>query len=174
MISCPEPGSDEFRSALVAHLPGLSSPGGGRDDSCATRTPLGTDGYAASLDRAMDAGLMMIVLLDEPGLFVFPSAADAARAIEPIDAESEIRAAFDDSGVPYRVEWVRPNRDRRRLFGLLKSTDPGEYRFVPAGPADPAALIQLLQAHPDSTEPPAAKAHLASLIARLRWRARRP
>jgi hypothetical protein len=35
---------------------------------------------------------MFIVLLDEPGLFVFPSPAEAARLIEPPDAESEIRA----------------------------------------------------------------------------------
>lgn len=111
---------------------------------------------------------MLIILLDEPGLFVFPSAAHAVREIEPIDAESEVRAAFDDSAVPYRVEWVRPNRHRKALFGLLKSIEPGEYRLVPAGPPDPAALLRLLQAHPDHTDPPEAKADLASLLARLR------
>ena len=112
---------------------------------------------------------MIIVLLDEPGLFVFQSAADAAREIEPIDAESEIRAAFDDSAVPYRIQWLRPNQHRpRRLVGFLESIQPGEYRLVPAGPPDPAALIQLLEAHPNHTEPPEAKADLASLLARLR------
>jgi hypothetical protein len=110
---------------------------------------------------------MLIILLDEPGLFVFQSPADAVREIEPIDAESEIRAAFDDSAVPYTVEWVRPNRHHRTLFGLLRSIDPGEYRFVPAGPPEPAALIQLLEAHP-GTNPPEAKADLASLLATLR------
>ena len=110
---------------------------------------------------------MLIILLDEPGLFVFRSPADAVREIEPIDAESEIRAAYDDSAVPYNVEWVRPNRHRKALFGLIKSIDPGEYRFVPAGPADPTALIKLLEAHP-GTNPPEAKADLQSLLARLR------
>jgi len=111
---------------------------------------------------------MLIVLLDEPGLFVFQSPADAVRAIEPIDAESEIRAAFDHSAVPYKVEWVRPNRHRKALFGLLQSIESGEYRFVPAGPAQPAALIELLEAHPEYTNPPEARAGLESLLARLR------
>jgi hypothetical protein len=111
---------------------------------------------------------MLIVLLDAPGLFVFSSASAAARGIEPIDAESEVRAAFDDSAVPYRVEWLRPNRHRKSLFGLLKSIEPGEYRFVPSGPADPDALIELLESHPDYTDPPEAKSEIASLLARLR------
>lgn len=111
---------------------------------------------------------MFIVLLDEPGLFVFPSAAAAVREIEPPDAESEIRAAFDDAAVPYRVDWVRPNRHRSVLFGLLRSVDFGEYRFVPAGPADPDALIALLEQHPDYTDPPEAKAELMTLLEKIR------
>ena len=60
---------------------------------------------------------MILVLLDEPGLFVFPTVSAAEREIEPIDAESAIRVAFDDLGVPYRVDWVRPNRRRKTLLG---------------------------------------------------------
>jgi len=111
---------------------------------------------------------MLIVQLDEPGLFVFSSAADAAREIEPIDAESKIRAAFDESGVPYRVAWLRRNRYRKSLFGLLKSVDLGEYQLVPAVPAEPAPLRQLLEGHLDYTHPPEAKADLDTLLARLR------
>jgi hypothetical protein len=111
---------------------------------------------------------MFIVLLDEPGLFVFRSPADAVRGIEPIDAESEIRAAFDDAAVPYTVEWVRPNRHRKTLLGLLRSIEPGEYRFMPAGPPQPAALIELLEGHPEHTAPPETKADLDALLSRLR------
>lgn len=110
---------------------------------------------------------MFIVLLDEPGLFVFNSAADAIREIEPPDAESEIRAAFDEAAVPYRVEWVRPNR-HRKLLGVLRSVEFGEYRFVPDGHADPAALLALLEKHFAFTDPPEAKAELESLLERLR------
>jgi hypothetical protein len=85
-----------------------------------------------------------------------------------MDAESEIRAVFDDSAVPYRVEWVRPNRHRSSLFGLLRSVEPGEYRLAPAGPADPASLVELLESHPEHPDPPQAKAQLDSLLARLR------
>jgi len=106
---------------------------------------------------------MLIVLLDESGLFVFPSIADAVRAIEPFDA-SEIRAAFDDSAVPYRVEWIRPNRESGTFLRIIQ---PGQYCLVPAGPPDPCALVQLISAHPDYTNPPEAKAYLNSLLAAL-------
>ena len=62
---------------------------------------------------------MLIVLLDEPGLFVFSSPDAAQREIEAIDAEQELRAAYNESGVPYRVEWLRPNRQREMLGGLV-------------------------------------------------------
>jgi len=111
---------------------------------------------------------MLIILLDEPGLFVFASADDAAREIEPIDAESEIRAAFDERGVPYRIAWLRPNRKRRILFGLLNAVQNGKYELVPAGPAEPAALRQLLESHPNHTQPPEAQSQLDALLIGLR------
>ena len=110
---------------------------------------------------------MFIVLLDELGVFVFNSAAEAVREIEPPDAESEIRAAFDDAAVPYRVEWVRPNR-RSKLLSLAVSVEFGEYRFVPAGKSDPAALIALLEEHSAFANPPEAEADLKSLLGRMR------
>jgi len=110
---------------------------------------------------------MFIVLLDEPGLFVFESATAAVREIEPPDAESEVRAAFDDAAVPYRVDWVRPNRDRK-LLGPVRSVEFGEYRFIPVGQADPAALIALLEKHSDYTNPPEAKAEIDVLLKRMR------
>ena len=110
---------------------------------------------------------MFIVLLDEPGLFVFASPDDAVRAIEPPDAETIVRAAFNDAAVPYRVDWIRPNKHVNTL-GSLKSVHFGEYRFIPAGPPDPAALISILEEHPDFTDPPEAKALLASLPAKMR------
>ena|SRR5215216_7999496 len=110
---------------------------------------------------------MLMVSLDELGLFVFESVAAAVQEIGPPDAESEIRAAFDDAAVPYRVEWVRPNQ-YRTLLGSLRSVEFGEYRFVPAGHADPAALIDLLDNHLDYTHPPQAKVELESLLEKMR------
>jgi hypothetical protein len=110
---------------------------------------------------------VFIVLLDEPGLFVYASPLDAAKDIEPPDAEDEVRAAFDDQAVPYRVEWIRPNK-RRRWCGGHGSDAFGEYRFVPAGPADPLALAALLKEHPDYTNPPEAKAEIEVLLAGLK------
>ena len=112
---------------------------------------------------------MFIVLLDEPMLFVFDSETHAAGAIEPPDAESEIRAAFDDEGVPYRVEWITPNEHKKlpTLFGSVASVSFGEYQFVPAGPADLPALIGLLEDHPD-TNPPEARPAVDALLSRVR------
>ena len=110
---------------------------------------------------------MLIVLLDEPGLFVFDTVADAVQAIEPPDAESEIRAAFDEAAVPYRVEWSGQNQ-YGMLLGLVPTVSFAEYRLVPAGPPNPGALMALLEAHPDYTNPPDAKPLLASLLAKMR------
>lgn len=111
---------------------------------------------------------MLIVQMDEPGLFVFPSASAAVREIEPIDAEQEIRAVFDESAVPYRVNWLLPNRRSKRLFGLLESVVNGQYELVPAGAPDPERLRALLERHPDHTTPPDAKPALDALLAKLR------
>jgi hypothetical protein len=111
---------------------------------------------------------VFIVLLDEPGLFVYESPAAAADAIEPPDAEKEVRAAFNDDAVPYRVEWIRPNQRRQWFGGRSGSVKFGEYQFVPAGPAEPAALIALLEGHSEYTNPPEANVKLESLLKRLR------
>ena len=109
---------------------------------------------------------MLIVLLDEPGLFVYASPEAAQTAIEPPGAESAVRAAFDEHAVPYRVEWARPNQTKK-LLGLFRVISFGTYRWVAAGPPDPAALIQLIEEHP-STDPPTARADLIALLPKLR------
>jgi hypothetical protein len=109
---------------------------------------------------------MFLVLLDTPCLLVFDSTTEAIASIEPFDAESEIRAAFDDDAVPYRVEWIQPNR--RRGWWLFGSVSPGVYRFVPAGPPDRAAFIALLENHRDCTDPPEARKTMTQLLERMR------
>ena len=111
---------------------------------------------------------MLIVQIDEPGLFIFPSAAEAARDIEPLYVDQVLRSAFDESGVPYRVEWLRPNREGRSFFGLFKWAENGEYRFVAAGPAAPATLRALLEQHLADTHPAEVKRELEKLLATLR------
>jgi hypothetical protein len=113
---------------------------------------------------------MLIVLQDEPGLFVFPTVAAAERSIEAYDADSVVRAAFNEEAVPYRVDWLRPPQKRRFFLGLLNYMDPGEYRFVPAGPPDPDALASLIEKHPDFTNSPQARSELALLLSALRRR----
>jgi hypothetical protein len=109
---------------------------------------------------------MILLLKDESGLFVYASAEAAVNDVEPFDADG-IEAAFDDSAVPYRVEWIRPHR-RKILFGLLESDEPGVFSLVPAGPPEPAALLALLEAHSSYTNPPEAHAAVIALLEKLR------
>lgn len=111
---------------------------------------------------------VLIVQLDEPGRFVFSSTAEAVRAIEPVDAESKLRAAFDEGAVPYRVNWLEPNRESRVLFGSLGSVAQGRYELVPAGPPQPAALRALVETQVADPEPPQSKHELDRLLAQLR------
>jgi hypothetical protein len=112
---------------------------------------------------------MLIVLLDDQRLYVFPTLDAAVIGIEAPDAEAGlIRAAFDERAVPYKVDWLRPNIHRKSFFGLSSSVEFGKYRFVPAGPPDQAALLRLLEEHPIFTEPAEAEAVLSSMLSRLR------
>jgi hypothetical protein len=65
------------------------------------------------------------------------------------------------------AQWVTPPH-RKMLFGRFESDGPAEYRFVPAGPPDRAALIALLDAHSDYTDPPDAQASALALRDTLR------
>jgi hypothetical protein len=104
---------------------------------------------------------VFIVLEDDDCLHVHPSAEAAALAIEGLDAEDTIRAAFDETGVPHRIEWLVPNKSGSFL-GLDTWAENGRYRLVPAGPPDLAAFAELLRS-PRPVFPPEAAAALAEL-----------
>jgi hypothetical protein len=110
---------------------------------------------------------MFIILLDEPTLFVFDTEESVRGGIEPPDAESEVRAIFDDKAIPYRVEWVRPNIHRKWFFGFGSVTF-GDYRLTPCSEADPNGLKRLLEEHGEWVHPPTFKESLANLLIRLR------
>jgi hypothetical protein len=89
----------------------------------------------------------MFLILDEDNcVYVYSSPKSATLAIEALDVEV-IKAAFDNEGRPYRVEWIRPNEYGKSL-GLIPFAENGEYRFVLAGePNNPAWLEMIRQAH---------------------------
>jgi hypothetical protein len=109
---------------------------------------------------------MLLILLDEPTLFVFESREEAIRTIEPPDAECEIRAVYDECAVPYRVEWDRPNVRTRSFFGLIPSIKFGSYRLEPDGAPDIDGLLTLLADHPDC-DPPEEQTRVDEVRARL-------
>ena len=87
---------------------------------------------------------MFFVLEDDDCIHVYASPADAVRSIEALDAEECIRAAYDEEGRPHRIEWLQPNRYSRTFLGFQSAAN-GRYDLIPAGPAEPAALLALLE-----------------------------
>ena len=112
---------------------------------------------------------MFIILLDEPTLFVFESEESVRRHLEPPDAESIVRAIFDEAAIPYEVEWLRPNVQRKWAPGA-GSVRFGEYRLKPSGEPNPGALIRLLEEYGDRVEPASREESIASLLKTLRQR----
>jgi hypothetical protein len=105
---------------------------------------------------------MLLVLEDDDCIHVYPSPEAASLNIEALDADDTIRAAFDETGVPYRILWLRPNKSRR-LLGPLSWVENGKYSLVPAGAPDRAALAALIR--PNRQVIPA---EASAVIARLR------
>jgi hypothetical protein len=101
---------------------------------------------------------VVILQLDEPGLFVYPNAEAAVRDIEAIDIEESLRLAYDDSGRRLEVEWIEPNQ--RTGAGLFASIQNGKYRLVPSEKLEPEVLAALLLAAPYFDPPTETRAML--------------
>jgi hypothetical protein len=89
---------------------------------------------------------VIVALLDEACLKLFRTLDEAEQEIEPLDV-AIVRAIFDESGVPYAVRWSVLNRE-----GWFGGRIPGEYHFIPAGPANPKALVALIDEYVGESE----------------------
>ena len=85
---------------------------------------------------------MFLVLEEDSCLYVYASPSEAAAGIEALDVDT-VRAAFDDEARPYRVEWIRPNR-QGKIVGSVGWAQNGEYCFVIAGEPNPSALAAVI------------------------------
>ena len=86
---------------------------------------------------------MFLVLEDDNCLYVHASPSEAALEIEALDVDT-VRAAFDDEARPYRVEWIKPNR-QGKILGAVGWAQNGEYCFVIAGESDVAGLVAAIR-----------------------------
>jgi hypothetical protein len=109
---------------------------------------------------------MLIVFEDDGCLHVYESPEAAALAIEGLDAEDTIRAAFVETGVPFGIRWIRPNTEGR-LLGVVPWAGNGEYTLVATGPPDRAALLAAIESA-EQVFPPEASAAIAELAVELR------
>ena len=114
---------------------------------------------------------MVILQLDEPGLFVFDNADQAVRAIEAVDIEKSLRLAYDETGHRLEVSWLEPNR--RSSFSPLQTLVNGKYRFDRTSICEPMVLAEILE-NAEYIVPGGRRAELLALAARLRSRSVRP
>lgn len=106
----------------------------------------------------------MILVLGEDGVISgYSSPEEVVGSVEALDAQETILAAFDESGRPYRIEWIRPNEYGRRWFGVLQTLMNGTYTLVPSGPPDVAAALTVIRSA--STVDPTATKGVAQLEA---------
>jgi hypothetical protein len=75
-------------------------------------------------------------------IYVFPSAESAELAIEALDVEV-IKAAYDEDGRLYRVEWINPN-DYGQALGLIPYALNGVYRFVVSEEMNMPAWLEMI------------------------------
>src|SRR5437870_3741150 len=88
----------------------------------------------------------MILALQEDGtLRVYPDPSALEEAIEPLDIEETLEAAFDETARPYVIEWLQHNTQSRTLLGV-SIVENGEYRLVQRGAPDPAAFMRTIRA----------------------------
>jgi hypothetical protein len=89
----------------------------------------------------------VILVLGEDGVVSgYSSPDEVVQSVEALDAEETILAVFDESGRPYRIEWIRPNQYGRKWFGFLQTVVNGTYTLVPGGPPDVAAAVTVIRA----------------------------
>jgi hypothetical protein len=111
--------------------------------------------------------ITVILVVGEDGVVSgYSSPEEVVGSVEALDAEETILAAFDESGRPYRIEWIRPNEYGRKWFGVLQSVTNGTYALVPSGPPDVAAALTVIRSA-STLDPTAAKgvAQLEALAA---------
>jgi len=107
---------------------------------------------------------MLIVRLDEPGLFVFETHEDLVRSVEAIDIEGTLVSAHDEAGRRMQVSWIEPNQHSG--LGPIRWVTNGQYMLVPSDVLEPEVLGQLLLDAP-YFDPPHYETELRELGHRL-------
>jgi len=110
---------------------------------------------------------VVILQLDEPGLWIYPDADAAAQDIEAIDIEGSLRFAYDDSGYKLEVEWLE--RNHRSKVGPITGVLSGRYRLVRSSIREPLVLADLISAAP-YFEPSEQTSEMLALADELRQR----
>jgi hypothetical protein len=103
---------------------------------------------------------MLIAYCNDSTLCVYRDVDDAVRDVEALDAEETFVQIFDDVANPYRIDWIRPNRESRLLW--IRSVTNGEYTLVVSGDRRPGELLALIR-KAEIIEPPALEARVREL-----------
>jgi hypothetical protein len=87
---------------------------------------------------------VILVLEDDGCVHVYTTIGDVVMQVEGLDAETTLRAVFDDRGQRFGIRWLTPNRESRAFLGI-RAVESGEYLLEPVGGPDTAALLQVLR-----------------------------
>ena len=96
---------------------------------------------------------MLITLQDDHVVRVYAAVEDVTRDIEALDAETSLRAIFDETGEVYRIKWLKPNSRGRFLRFMVEN---GEYTLTATGKKDIEGLLTLLR-DSEHVDPPEAR-----------------
>ena len=86
---------------------------------------------------------MLLAYCSDTVLRVYNEVGDAVRAVEALDAEETFVRVFDERAIPYRIDWIRPNRESRLLW--IRMVNNGEYTLVVSGPRRPGELLSMIR-----------------------------
>ena len=98
---------------------------------------------------------MILAYLDDRTLCIYDSPEEVPGDIEPLVVNEALVAAYDETGIKYRVEWIKKNK-RHKILGSITAEKNGDYRIVPTEVRDKRALLNIIneaiEIHPSSAE----------------------
>lgn len=103
---------------------------------------------------------MVLAYTSDTVLRVYDQVSDAVRDVEALDAEETFVRVFDECAIPYRIDWIRPNRESRLLW--IRVVSNGEYTLVVSGPRRPGELLSMIR-EAECIEPPESEAAVREL-----------
>lgn len=87
---------------------------------------------------------MIFVFVEDGSLEIVASLGEAQQNYNAVDVESEVFQFFDERGIYLKPQFTKPNRIKR-LLGIFKRWESGEFKLVPQTETDEDINLYLLE-----------------------------